>query len=454
MKLILAHGEVVSHLFLVQRSEVRILVGQPNMNNLLDKIFFRSKNLNYVNLGFKDIKNNTEVDQIFSAIYSFSKNSEIRYVGGCVRKIINKEKVDDIDLAVNLKPNDVCDALNKKNIRYYESGIDHGTITALINDIKFEITSLRKDVDTDGRHAKVEFSDDWKEDASRRDFTINSIYANSDGSLFDPFGGKKDLENGIVNFIGDADVRIKEDYLRALRYIRFFLNYSKYKHNPQVIKIIKKNLNGISGISSERLLDEFKKLLKSEGFSKLPKDKDCLEIINLIFPQLKNISLFGKLNDFAKKNFSKVDFTFLLSLLVIDGTDNVDYFLYKFNLSRKDKKRILFLNNFYSTKLTSKTFLEKNLNKLFYYNSREALLDVLYFKIFKSKKVDNKLIKLIEIFKKKEMPTMPFKASTLMEKYQVLEGRELGQKLKAIEEVWISNDFKISEKEVQKIVSN
>ena len=100
------------------------------------------------------------------------------------------------------------------------------------------------------------------------------------------------------------------------------------------------------------------------------------------------------------------------------------------------------------------TFLEKNLNKLFYYNSREALLDVLYFKIFKSKKADNKLIKLIEIFKKKEMPVMPFKASTLMEKYHVSEGKKLGQKLKAIEEVWTSNDFKISDKEVQKIVSN
>ncbi len=424
------------------------------MNNLLDKIFFRSKNLNYINSGFKNIKKETEIDQVFFAINSFSKNSEIRYVGGCVRKIINREKVDDIDLAVNLKPNDVCDALNKKNISYYESGIEHGTITALINDIKFEITSLRKDVDTDGRHAKVEFSEDWKEDASRRDFTINSIYASREGSLFDPFGGKKDLENGIVKFIGDADVRIKEDYLRALRYIRFFLNYSKYKHNPKVIKIIKKNLNGISGISSERLLDEFKKLLKSKGFSKLPKDKDCLEIINLIFPQLKNISLFGKLNDFAKKNFFKVDFIFLLSLLVIDGTDNVDYFLYKFNLSKKDEKRILFLNNFYSTKLTNKTFLEKNLNKFFYYYGRETLMDIIYFKVFKSNKIDNKLIKLIKIFEKKEIPIMPIKANILIKKYQIEEGKELGKKLKVIEETWANNNFNISEKEIQKIISN
>jgi len=160
------------------------------------------------------------------------------------------------------------------------------------------------------------------------------------------------------------------------------------------------------------------------------------------------------MNSFAKKDFLEMDFIFLLSLMIIDGTDNVDYFIYKFNLSKKDQKRLIFLDKFNLEKNTNQTFSEKNLNKIFYFNGREALLDVLYFKIFKSKKVDNKLIKMIEIFKKKEMPVMPFKASTLMEKYQIPEGRELGQKLKAIEEVWTSNNFKISDKELQKIVSN
>jgi len=424
------------------------------MNNLLDKIFFRAKNLNYINLGFKNIKKETEIEKIFRAIHSFSANSEIRYVGGCVRKIINKENFDDIDLAVNLNPKDVCEALNKNDIKYYESGIEHGTITALINNIKFEITSLRKDVDTDGRHAKVEFSDNWKEDASRRDFTINAIYADIDGSLFDPFDGKKDLENGKILFIRNVEIRIKEDYLRVLRYIRFFLNYSKAKHEPSVIKIIKKNLAGVSSISPERLLDELQKLVRSKGFSKLTKDKDSLEIINLVFPQLKNISLFGKLNSFAIKNLAKVDFILLLSLMIIDGTDNVDYFIYKFNLSKKDQKRLLFLNNFFSKKITSTSLSEKNLNKILYFNGREALIDIIYFKIFKSNKVENKLIKLIEIFKEKDIPVLPFKANILMEKYQIPEGKELGIKLKAIEEIWTNNNFKISEKEVQKIVSN
>ena len=424
------------------------------MINLLNKIFFRSQNLDYINLGFNDIKKETEVEKIFNAIHSFSLNSEIRYVGGCVRKIINKEKVNDIDLAVNLKPLDVCEALKNKNIKYYESGIKHGTITALINNIKFEITSLRKDIDTDGRHAKVEFSESWKQDAYRRDFTMNSIYADLEGILFDPFDGKKDLKNGKVTFIGDAETRIKEDYLRVLRYIRFFLNYSKYKHDPEIIKTIRRNLSGVLNISSERLLDEFRKLLRSDGFFKLMKDKECLEIIDLIFPQLKNISIFNKLNNFALKNFSKVDFIFLLSLMIIDGSDNVNYFIYKFNISKKDQKRILFLKSFSSKIVTSKTYSEKNLNKVFYFNGREALMDIIYFKIFKSNKVDNKLIKLVNDFKDKEIPVMPIKAKTLIEKYNIPEGRELGNKLKTIEEVWTNNNFQISDKEIQKIVNN
>jgi tRNA nucleotidyltransferase/poly(A) polymerase len=167
---------------------------------------------------------------------------KIVVICGCVRKIINNEEVDDIDLAVNLSPNEVLEILNKNNIQFYETGIKHGTITAIIGNHKFEITSLRKDLNTDGRHAEVSFSKDWHEDVARRDFTINSIYADINGNLFDPFDGKEDLENGKINFIGDPEKRIKEDYLGILRYIRFFINYSKQPHDDKVQRLIKKNL--------------------------------------------------------------------------------------------------------------------------------------------------------------------------------------------------------------------
>ena len=424
------------------------------MKKILKKIFQHSKNFNYIELSFQNLKKRTDVEKIFEAVELYSDNGEIRYVGGCVRKIINNENVDDIDLATNLTPPEISEALKKKNIKFYETGITHGTITAIINETKFEITSLRKDVLTDGRHAKVKFSKDWSEDASRRDFTINAIYANINGELFDPFCGKKDLEEGEVKFIGEADKRVKEDYLRILRYVRFFLNYSKKNHDKKVLSLIRKNLDGISKISSERLLDEFKKLVTSNGLSKLYKDPNSLEIISLIFPQFKNINIFKNKNKFIEQNLNKLDFILLISLMIIDGSDNPDYFLYKFNFSKKDQKRIIFLNNFFSKNITKKSFSEKNLNKIFYFNGVGAINDLLYFRIFKSNTVDPYLLQLIKKFNKKEVPIMPFKANFLMEKYNIPEGKELGGKLKLIEETWCDNNFQISDAEVQKIINN
>ena len=424
------------------------------MDNFLDKIFFRSRNLDYISQNLIDLTNQTPANKIFEALNTYSHNSEVRYVGGCVRKIIKKQIVDDIDLATNLKPNEVCDALKKKEINYYETGIEHGTVTAIIDNNKYEITSLRKDISTDGRHAKVEFSIDWKEDAARRDFSINSIYSDKEGNLFDPFNGKKDLEEGNVNFIGDAESRVKEDYLRILRYVRFFINYSNQSHDPKIIKIIKKNIGGVSKLSSERLLDELKKLTKSNAFLEIFKDNTCLELIKIIFPQLKNLDNFRKINSHAKDNLSKVDFIFLLSLMIIDGTDNTDYFIYKFNLSKKDQKRLKSINFFYKENVNVKYFNEKNFNKIFYYNGKQTVLDIINFKLFSSVKVEKKLLNLIEIYKNKILPTFPISAKTIMAKYNIPEGKILGNKLKLIEETWVQNSFQISEKQIQKIIKN
>ena len=421
------------------------------MKNVLDKFFYRSKNLDQVSQRIRNISHQIPVGKIFDTINNYSSKSEIRYVGGCIRKIINNEPIDDIDLATNLTPNEVCNALKKKEINYYETGIEHGTITAVIDEYKFEITTLRKDVSTDGRHAKVEFSLDWKEDASRRDFTINSIYSDIEGNLFDPYNGKKDLEKGSVNFIGDPEKRIQEDYLRILRYLRFFLNYSKDKHQTKIIKIIKKNIQGISNLSSDRLISEFKKLTISNGFIKLFRDKEGLELIEIIFPQLKNIQKFKKLNYYASKNIQKINFIFLLSLLIIDGTDNADYFLYKFKVSKKDQKRLKNIDIFYREKINIKNFTEKNLNRIFYYKGKEAVIDIINFKLFSSSKVEKKLIKLIDFYNSKITPILPVGADLLMSKFNIPEGKSLGNKLKIIEETWVQNGFQISDKQVQKI---
>ena len=424
------------------------------MKSFLDKIFLRSNNLDYISESIKNLTQKTPAQKIFYAINFYSSESEIRYVGGCIRKIINKEKVDDIDLATNLEPSEVCKALKKNNINYYESGIEHGTITAVIDKYKFEITTLRKDIQTDGRHAKIEFSKDWKEDAFRRDFTINAIYSDKDGNLFDPFNGKKDLEKGLINFIGDTDKRIKEDYLRILRYIRFFLNYSKKPHNLEIIRSLKMNIGGVSNLSKERLLDELKKIIEIKTLTKLNSDKLSLDLILMLFPELKNIKIFSKLSSNNKDLLKEKDFIFLISLMIIDGTDNADYFLYKFNISKKDQKRIKDIDNFYKEKINSKTFTENNMNKIFYYYGKETALDILNHRKIKSKKVDNSLNELIKHFENKETPFMPVNADFLMKKYKIPAGKNLGDKLRLIEEKWVKNNFKISNEQVDSIVKN
>ncbi len=422
------------------------------MINFFNKIFSSSKNLYSFKNNIKNLSSTTPVKKIFEAINSHSSESEIRYVGGCLRKILNNEKVDDIDLATNLSPLEVSEILKKNNINFYESGIEHGTITAVINDHKFEITSLREDIFTDGRHAKVKFSKDWKEDAARRDFTINSIYADLDGNLFDPYNGKKDIEVGQVSFIGDPEKRIKEDYLRILRYLRFFLDYSKQPHKEEVIKVIKININGISLLSKERLLDELKKLLKSNQLEKLSKDKFSIDLLLLIFPELKNIKNVINTIKVKKELFVEFDLMFILFLMIIDETDNLEYFLYKYNISKKEQKRAYAINKFYNEKNVSKSLNEANLNKVLYYDGKQAVLDILNFKIIKTNKVDKKLFNLLELYKNKVMPSLPVGADLLMNKYNIPKGRQLGSMIKLIEEEWVRNNFEISEKQIDHIV--
>ena len=419
------------------------------MFNFLNKFFASSNN---IKSKFFDLQKSSSVKKIFEAFQDYSTDSEIRYVGGCVRKILNNEKVDDVDMATNLNPDEIKQVLKKKNIKFYETGKDHGTITAHINDEKYEITPLRSDVTTDGRHAKVQFTKDWRKDAERRDFTINSIYSDINGNLFDPFEGKKDLENGKVIFVGDEEKRIKEDYLRILRYLRFFSNYSRAEHDVITLRNIKKNLNGVSKVSSERMLDEFKKIFISQSLYQLSLNRDSFELLQLIFPQFKNLEKIKRLNPLAKEKLKDIDFIFLLGLLTIDETDNLDYFLFKYNISKKDRKRLINIKSFFYSKKDTFKINFQSLWKYYYLYGQQSLNDILNFKIFISKKNDKKFIDLIHYFKNKKAPVFPIKAEDLMKKFNFTEGKKLGENLKILEDYWINNNFKINEKDIKKIV--
>lgn len=185
-----------------------------------------------------------------------------RIVGGAVRDTLIGVDVTDVDLATPYIPTAVIDRLESARIKAVPTGIDHGTVTAVVDGRNYEITTLRRDVATDGRRATVAFSTDWREDASRRDFTINALYADPDsGEVFDYFDGQSDLAAGIVRFIGDADQRIAEDFLRILRYFRFFARFGHGAIDMQALRACAKGVHGLTALSRERIAQELTRLM-------------------------------------------------------------------------------------------------------------------------------------------------------------------------------------------------
>lgn len=189
---------------------------------------------------------------------------EIRIVGGAVRDILLNKTPKDVDLATNAHPNVLMQALQARGWDVIPTGLQHGTITVVLNKTPYEITTLRVDKETDGRHATVEFTDDWKVDAERRDLTFNAMSMDFNGNLYDYFNGERDLMTGCVRFVGDPDKRIKEDYLRILRYYRFAAMFPSPTTVGECLIACENNVKGLEGISVERIWSEMKKILVSE----------------------------------------------------------------------------------------------------------------------------------------------------------------------------------------------
>ena len=186
-----------------------------------------------------------------------------RFVGGCVRNAVLERAIDDIDVAVDKPPETVMRALAASRLKSVPTGLKHGTVTAIVEDTRFELTTLRRDVETDGRRAVVAFTDDWLEDAGRRDFTFNALYADPDGTLYDPFDGRSDLAAGRVRFIGDADTRIAEDRLRVLRFFRFYAWYGRPPLDGAGFDACRRNAGALGGLSGERVAKELLRLLEA-----------------------------------------------------------------------------------------------------------------------------------------------------------------------------------------------
>ena len=407
------------------------------------------------------------INSIKRSIFPFYKNKELklifkilqgdtpketataRFVGGCVRKYLSGEEIDDIDIATTLTSDQVKNRFKDTNFKVIETGLKHGTLTLVSKSKKVEITTLRKDIRTDGRHALIEYTEDWKLDSERRDFTINAIYLDINGKIFDPQMGTVDLKNRNIKFIGDPQKRITEDYLRIIRFIRFKVMYD-LETEQTTVDAIKQNLDGIKKISKERILSELLKILELKNFTKINENKSLSEIFCLIFPEFIYLDRLKRLHKIY--DHSKLNIDILLAVLLIDEKDNHEYFSHKYNVSNKIKGNLQKFASHLKEMAKSKNFLEKNLLKNLYIHGKNHLvaLNIINF-TFKPKIQLAEFSTNLKSILKADVPKFHIDGDYL-KKYGMQEGASLGKALKIVENEWIENNFAISQNRVKEII--
>ncbi len=372
-----------------------------------------------------------------------------RFVGGCVRKHLTNEKVDDIDIATILSTQEIKEKFKDTKFKVVETGIKHGTITLISKDFKLELTTLRKDVETDGRHAEVEYISDWQLDSERRDFTINAIYLDINGKIFDPQMGTVDLRNNNIKFIGDPQKRIEEDYLRIIRFIRFKIMYDS-KVEKTTNDAIKQNLDGIKKISKERILIELYKILDLKNFTRLNENNYLREIFILIFPEFDNLERLNRLTKICKT--SQIKRELLLAVLLIDEKNNHEYFGHKYNISNNIKDYLDFMSKKLKLLRENKNFFGKDLEKNIYFYDKNYLIDLnnINFTIDTKYKFQDFSENLKRILSSK---SHKFKIDgKYLLNNGMKQGAMMGEVLKKVEQEWIKNNFKITKNQIQEII--
>lgn len=372
------------------------------------------------------------------------EHGQVRFIGGCVRDALLNIEFSDIDLATNLLPEQVIEVLTTAGIKVVPTGLKHGTVTAVINLKHFQITTLRKDIDCDGRHAAVAFTDSWQEDAKRRDFTINALSATIEGELFDYFEGLRDLTAGKVRFIGDAHERIKEDYLRILRFYRFSAKYASSNFDEQTCSICSANRDNINLLSGERIYDELKKVSATDSFYqvfyKLKQDK----ILEVILPKVEiNLDILEALMHVAGKLKQSPGIIVALAAMQYKCRYH-DASLLKKNSEIRLFEALLEFN------FDEYADIENKIRKFHYLTGEQFKNFFMMLFALNYKAVYQQLwIDLFNLYTRKERNIFPVNGADLLE-IGYKSGVAIGQKLMELEQIWIESDFKIGKDELLK----
>ncbi len=352
------------------------------------------------------------------------------FVGGCVRNALLGLPDSDVDIATDALPNQTMQIAQDAGFRAVPTGIDHGTITVIANDKPFEITTFRRDVATDGRRAVVAFSKDIRDDALRRDFTMNALYTTPEGRVVDPLGGLPDLQARRIRFIEDADARIREDYLRTLRFFRFFAWYAEdvQGFDTQAIDAIARNLDGLETLSAERIGQEMRRLLAAPDPAFALAGMRSTGVLNAILPGADDKQI-GPLVHFEQALGLNPDWQ--TRLIALGGTDVAE----RLRLSRAEAK----------TYETLRSALEEMTatQEVAYRHGLQAGVSMLLLRATMAETPPTR--EALEKLNHAANVEFPLKAADLMPDF---EGPALGARLGELEQEWIASGFTLKKSQL------
>jgi poly(A) polymerase len=354
-----------------------------------------------------------------------------RFVGGAVRNALLGLDVNDIDIATPLVPAEATKRLEAAGIKAVPTGLDHGTVTAVVDGKPFEVTTLRRDVETDGRHAVVAFSTDWAEDARRRDFTMNALFAAPDGEVFDCVGGVDDLKAGRVRFVGDAAMRIREDYLRILRLFRFHAWYGKGEMDGEALNAAAAGKSGLQSLSAERVHKEMLRLLEAENPVPSLRAMAATSILSEVFPGALDLARLERLVAIDTDNFFMPDP--VLRLAALGAGRNL-------RLSNAQAERLEDLANA-REKIVSYLSI-KDVRRLLYRLGAKRFKDRAFLKWAEDPKESNSIQwrALLAMADAWQRPVFPLTGANVMNA-GIAQGPLVGRILAEVEEWWIESDF-------------
>jgi poly(A) polymerase len=364
---------------------------------------------------------------------------EVRVVGGAVRDTLLGRAVHEIDLAATLPPEETVTLLTKAGIKSAPTGIEFGTITAVIDGRGYEITTLRHDVETDGRHAKVAFTDDWQGDAARRDFTMNALYADADGKLYDYFNGQDDLAAGHVRFIGEAVARIREDVLRILRFFRFYAWFGRGAIDAEGLSACRELASLIPQLSVERVWREIVKLLAADNPA--PSWRLMLEakILTVVLPEASDITRLESLLAVEKKYEATASSVRRLAALLPADSAASAAIAQKLKLSKREASKLAQLAQ--APELLNGKLAPHPFRRALYEHGIEDTRDAALLLAASHPELD--LEPALATAAAWENPRFPLQGQDLL-KLGMTPGPAIGVLLRKLEDEWIAADFRPS----------